>query len=145
MRCDWPHNREVNGRTYRINGYVLPDATEDGPDLLRTWALCVMAALPEMPVVVPRRNGTGDDADLLAQLAEGRWDSVEEFLDLRFEAIDLLKTKRFRRLAVAVYAQLIEPEVLDRESKIVNDAHRKALAVHREKSRPPIQIATYEC
>ena len=74
-----------------------------------------LAALPEMPVVVPRRNDTGDDADLLAQLAQGRWDSIEEFLKLRFEAIDLFKSKRYRRLAVAVYEQLVGPEVLDQD------------------------------
>jgi phage head maturation protease len=32
-----------------------------------------------------------------------------------------------------------------RESKLVADAHAKALAFHRERSRPPITVRTFEC
>ena len=35
--------------------------------------------------------------------------------------------------------------IAEREGKLVNDTHRKALAFHRQKSRPPIQIASYPC
>ena len=74
-----------------------------------------MLGMRDMPGVVPERNGTTNDADHLARLAAGRWDGTEAFLRLRCEAIDLGKSHRYRRLAVAVYERLTEVEVLDQD------------------------------
>ena len=70
-------------------------------------AISVMAAMPEMPFLAPSsKRHPADDEEVLARLVKGRWDSIEEFLKLRFEAIDLFESKRFKRFAVAVYEAL---------------------------------------
>jgi hypothetical protein len=115
-RCDWPADLKVNGGVRRCFGWVRPDPTKKHePGFQRTYAIAVMCGMREMPVVAPTRNGSTDDPDLLAHLVEDRWDGIEDFLKLRFEAIDLFKSRRFRRLAVAIYERLTEVEVLDRD------------------------------
>ncbi len=110
-RCDWPFDREVGGRTRRRLGHVRPDPGQ--PASNRTYALATLAAMDPLPVVAPEPNGSGDDEDVLAGLVGGL--TVEEFLRLRFEARDLCRSKRFRRLAVAVYEWLSEVEVLNQD------------------------------
>jgi hypothetical protein len=115
-RCDWPRDVEVDGGFRRCYGWVRPDwdrAAE--PGFLRTCAIAVICGMKEKPLVAPQRNGSTDDADMLAILVDGRWETAEEFLKLRFEADELYRARRFRRLAVAVYERLTEVEFLDQD------------------------------
>ena len=113
-------------RPCRCYGYVAPDLSKkDEPGFWRTYAIAILAGMRSAPFVAPRRNGSTDDADLLALAVEGRWDDVEGFLELRFEAIDLLKSKPWRRLAVATYEGLLATEALDQDE--LREIHDKEM------------------
>lgn len=113
-RCDWPYDLECDGGTRRCYGYVMPDLTQkDEPGFDRTYAVSVMVGMPKLPVVAPQRNGSTDDDDQLARFVDG-WTTIE-FLELWREAVDLMKSRRWRRLAIAVYERLSEVEVLDQD------------------------------
>ena len=116
VRVDWPYDITTDGKTRRCYGYVAPDMSKrNEPGFSRTYAIAILAGMRSAPFVAPRRNGSTDDADLLARAVQGRWEDVEGFLQLRFEADALCKSKRYRRLACAVYEGLVATEVLDQD------------------------------
>jgi hypothetical protein len=131
VRSDDPYDVELDGKARRCHGYARADSDKaNEPDYLRMLAISILCGMPDLPCVPPERNGWMDDPDMLALLIQGRWDSTEEFLKLRFEAIDLMKTRRFRRLAVAVYERLVEVEFLNQDDlrKIYEQEHENHAA-----------------
>ena len=116
-RIDWPYDRPAgNGMFRRCYGLVWPDPADlDKPGFRRAFALAVIVGMPGREPQWPlRRNGSTNDDDVIAQICQQEgWDDPIEFLRLRVKADELWRSRPFRRMAVAVYTQFQQREVLD--------------------------------